>query len=674
MTKRIAVSDSQPVVGLYGSGALLCGVRRALADMPYHVMSTLHDLEEHSDRCALVVHCADRWQMSSQLAVNARAIAHQTPLLQAYAEFGTGIVGPFVLPGEPGCVHCVYLRRMALAANADDITRLAKRVEASETPAATHPWLVALTVDALAQLVRREITAYLLSPHDVSTYHALIHLDLATWHLMRHRFLPDPHCPDCGQQVPDTAQAATIALESRPKPMPWSYRIRDLAPQDTQLRERYVDQHVGLINVLAQDVRVPWAVAIAQAGFNFEGTWQRQLPGTGRTLSYQKSRVVAIAEALERYGGHYPKGKRVAVRASYRQLGDQALDPTTLGLHTPQQYDQPQFGFVPYHPDLVFNWVWGYSFQRQRSILVPQRYAYYGLPLDLHAQDNPAFVYEVSNGCALGTCLEEAILYGLLEVIERDAFLMTWYARLPLPRIDISSVPDPTVRLLVEHIEYTTGYTLYAYDATLDHAVPCTWLMVVDEQERELAPKILCGAAAHPRARETFARGLLELGTALSMVGRQFEGQRERAIQMLNNPFEVREMPDHSLLYCLPEAFDRLAFLPRTPTPYTFQDAFGDNDRQPETGDLRDDVSTIISHYLGRGFDVVVVDQTAPEHAAGGFHCAKVIVPGMLPMTFGHKYRRCAGFPRLRDLPLSLGFREYPLEDDEVNPHPHPFP
>ena len=52
------------------------------------------------------------------------------------------------------------------------------------------------------------------------------------------------------------------------------------------------------------------------------------------------------------------------------------------------------------------------------------------------------FVYETSNGCALGGSLEEAIFHGIMEVVERDSFLLTWYAKLPLPRLDLSSAND----------------------------------------------------------------------------------------------------------------------------------------------------------------------------------------------------------------------------------------
>ncbi|WP_345153771.1 hypothetical protein [Nonomuraea rubra] len=36
-------------------------------------------------------------------------------------------------------------------------------------------------------------------------------------------------------------------------------------------------------------------------------------------------------------------------------------------------------------------------------------------------------------------------------------------------------------------------------------------------------------------------------------------------------------------------------------------------------------------------------------------HAAKVIVPGTVSMTFGHRYRRVHGLPRLPGLPRVLG-------------------
>jgi ribosomal protein S12 methylthiotransferase accessory factor len=49
----------------------------------------------------------------------------------------------------------------------------------------------------------------------------------------------------------------------------------------------------------------------------------------------------------------------------------------------------------------------------------------------------------------------------------------------------------------------------------------------------------------------------------------------------------------------------------------------------------------------------------------------KVIVPGALPMTFGHGNRRVHGLLRLLEVLRLLGYRHRALLPQEVNPHPH---
>ena len=104
----------------------------------------------------------------------------------------------------------------------------------------------------------------------------------------------------------------------------------------------------------------------------------------------------------------------------------------------------PDFPFEPFDPERPINWVWGYSFSQKRPILVPEILAYYSLG------DGDGFVYETSNGGALGGSLEEANLYGIFEVVERDSFLMTWYGQLPIAGLDPYSADDLELLLLIQ--------------------------------------------------------------------------------------------------------------------------------------------------------------------------------------------------------------------------------
>ncbi|HZR43549.1 MAG TPA: YcaO-like family protein, partial [Ktedonobacteraceae bacterium] len=399
----------------------------------------------------------------------------------------------------------------------------------------------------------------------------------------------------------------------------------------------------------------------------------------GCTLRPAQSQVVSVLEVVERYAGLRPRSKRTSIRASYHQLlqdGQPVLDPTTLGLHTPEQYEQQQHShscrrLVPYHHDLVCQWVWGYSFQKQAPTLIPEHCAYYGVPI---TAENPAFVFDVSNGCALGNCLEEAIFHGMLEVIERDAFLLTWYGRLQVPRLDLQSLTDPTARLLVEHLTYHSGYTIHAFNLTLDHAISCLCLLGVDEQGWADKPKAFVAAGSHPHPEQALLKALREFAMFLAFPRQLDQQSRAQAQAMLIDASLVQHMEHHPLLYYLPEAFERLNFLYRTPCQQTFQEAFHDfYQGASEHMDLRDDLEALIVSYLRQNIDVVVIDQTAPEHLSCGLNCVKVIMPGMLPMTFGQHNRRITGFERLHQLPYTLGYQDHPLTTEEINPYPHPF-
>jgi ribosomal protein S12 methylthiotransferase accessory factor len=696
------VSKEKECIGFIGAGRLYQAVWSYLEE-EYELVSieSVEELALRKQAYSLILYCADQWHFQTQQQINQQCLTLDIPWLRAYCEFGIGIIGPCVDPKEAGCVACVETRRRASMRDATDFVLLCQQNESTQRTR-EQPWLASYGLELLAQLVVQEVCTYLNTPDRVQTRRASLYLDLDTLHCQKHRFLPEPECPACGRILPDTAEAAIITLQSRPKLSPSTYRTRSLKAHAKEIFETYVDTKTGLIPVLIKDPHFS-AMVTAWIGTSNGRESYGQMNGTGRTLNYEQSQLAAIAEALERYGGQRPKTKRTSIHASYRELlVERALDPTTLGLHTIEQYALPGFRYIPYHPDLPCSWVWGYSFQQQAPILVPKHIAYYGwlrlgtqtANADVGARpryDHPAdpeqtaFVYEISNGCALGNCLEEAIFHGILEVAERDAFLLTWYAQLSVPRIDPRSATDPEISLMLESIESASGYTIHVFNTTLDHGVPCCWVMAVDEQDRDGMPKALCAAGSHPNPEQAVLNALQELEMMVKRPFGDFQAQRQKALEMLFDPLAVTAMEHHSLLYYLPEAFERLSFLYDSPRLLqTFQEAFPAVGSARGTGsalgtipigmDLRDDLTALIDHYLARGIDVIVVDQTTPEHAAQDFRCVKVIMPGMLPMTFGHQHRRNTDFQRLYHLPAQLGYRDGPLTDADINPHPHPFP
>ncbi len=671
-----AAPQCADIVGLAGRGVLHGTLaRRLVSARPVLLVDLSLDplvggaaAHPGTGGCGAAVFAGDGWDPKLHRAFNAACRARALPWLPAYVEGGAAVIGPWTLPGQAGCAVCAQTRRYAAHQDVTEFSRLVEQF-AAECAAPSGSWLTTCGAELVAALVADELARIAVNPQRARTRNAVLRVDLAGLRVSVHPFLPDPWCAACGELPDDTEQAARIVPRPAPKASPAGYRVRPLsgAEDRDRLLTRYVDAQVGVLASLtkAGDSMFPGArvpVGLRQSLYRSNGS--------GRTLNVQAAEITAVTEALERYAGLAPCGKRTVVRASYRQLGDEALDPTSLGLHSEAQYALPGYRYQRYHHDLTLSWVWGYSFGRQRPLLVPERYAYYGIR---HREPaDRSFVSENSNGCALGGCLEEAILYGLLEVAERDAFLLTWYARLPAPRVEVASLRGRTTALIIERIEHTTGHTIHVFNTTMEQRIPCVWVMAVDEQDRADQPKAVCAAGAHLDPERALEGALLELARLLQRAHHQYRDDRDRILAMVADPSQVREMADHAPLYYAPESFERLSFLVNTPRRQTFTESF--RDRHVPSEDLTADLHEAIERYLDTGLDVIVVDQTGPEHALEQFACAKVIVPGTLPMVFGYDHQRIHGLQRLYRVGYELGYHPRSLTHAELNPHPHPFP
>ena len=142
---------------------------------------------------------------------------------------------------------------------------------------------------------------------------------------------------------------------------------------------------------------------------------------SGQANSFAASRDLAFLEGLERYAGHAPAATGAAAGRRVRELGDRALDPRTCGVYADRTYDEDptlrRFAPAGRSPGCGGT----------RCGTTGRCWCRPGWCTTAPASPRDNFVFECSNGCATGSCLEEAVLFGLLELVERDAFLLGWY-------------------------------------------------------------------------------------------------------------------------------------------------------------------------------------------------------------------------------------------------------
>ncbi|MEU2665141.1 TOMM precursor leader peptide-binding protein [Micromonospora sp. DT46] len=583
------------------------------------------------------------------------------PVLPVRAELDRLVIGPWEVAGERGCARCAERRRGL--ANPTQRGESEVRNRHAARLAEPSPLLTREAATVAAALVADDLRAHAEGRVPRSRA-AIVKVDLRELTVTVHRMLPYPRCEVCGPEWVDEPDHALADRRVIPTHRPGSPRGRDLVAELDALVDTYVDPRTGIVRKLADHTLGGQIVTVAElAGSVGERN------GYGRAPQRRASRTTALLEALERFSA-VPGDRRSVTVGSYHDLADRALDPRTLGLHPAEAYAEPDVVFEPFDPDRAYRWTWGWSFLRQSPLLVPETLAYYGnYP---HGPDGHGFVYEISNGCALGSSLEEAVLYGTLEVAERDAFLLAWYARLPLPEMDLGTL-DVEAALQVASLRAETGYRIRLFDMTAEQGIPAVWALAT-APAGSAGAALVCTAGAHVSGERATRAALAELGGTLIGAVRQSADPDvlARAARMVDDPSAVREMEDHQVLYYDPRAASRLSFLTgRTPTR-------GLGAVGVDTGDFdHDDIGAltraVVDRYVRLGMDVVVFDQTPEELRHTGLHAAKVLVPGTLSMTFGHRYRR-TDLPRLREARRRWGLTDKLLADADINPHPHPFP
>ena len=643
------------VVVVVGKGLLADHVCEELSTQ-YQIVRSIDFEAGVPEATDLVLVLQDAWNPSVHQKAEEVLRPTGIPWLRGFISFGEGVVGPLVRSDTQGCSQCAEIRRLMAGRDRKEMWEMQQKL-AADGGVSRDAWASRSGLLQIAHLLGAEVRRILLGDQVHSEGRVCL-INLKTLKSSWHAFLPDPLCPVCSPLPDDSRTAARISLKPSPK-IEGSYRCRSMDDLNKVLVKDYLDHRTGVLNGKMYDLVPPFAdVAVNLPLFTGdEGV-------AGRTHSYALSELTAILEGLERSCGISPRGKRTVVYDCFNNLRDQALNPIKVGVHAKEQYARPGFPFKPFNPDSPMNWVWGYSFLQERPILVPELLAYYSL------ECGQGFVYETSNGCALGGSLEEAIFYGILEVVERDSFLMTWYAELPLPRLDPYSANDQELQLMIDRVRAVAGYDLYFYNSTMEHGIPSIWAMAKNKKQKGL--NIICAAGAHLDPVRAVKSAVHELAGMMLTLDEKLEANEEEFVRMLQDSSLVQKMDDHGMLYGLPQAQERLQFLLDDDRPLrTFDEEFKWKSRNK---DLTDDLQDILQKFRRLNLDVIVVDQSTSETKRNGLYCVKVLIPGMLPMTFGHHLTRVTGLERVLRVPMELGYRKKPLTFEQLNPHPHPFP
>ena len=489
----------------------------------------------------------------------------------------------------------------------------------------------------------------------------IVSLDLLGSTIARHYVAARPQCPACGRKaLRDPRRApAPVELGGGGKLVMTSGGYRSVSSRATVARFRkHVSPLTGVLSRLERiDADLPMNTNyFATHNFSARPETVDELKAGlsggsfGKGATAEQGEASGLMEAIERYSGIF-QGDEIRARRRFTDFapGD-AISPNDVLLYSAAQargVPAPASGageapaMAPFDRSADIEWspVWSLRDQRFRYLPTSLLYFFYRGP-------GPYQVHADSNGCAAGNTLEEAIVQGFLELVERDAYAIWWYNRSQRAEVDLGQFDDPYIRDLKIQLAQT-GRRLWLLDVTSDLGIP-TFITIAHWME-DGQEFVDFGSGAHFDARIAALRAMTELNQFLSiglMGGRSAnplsQEAREQASHDGGPVFRLRDHP----------------YLTPTGASIIRPDANTDFGQL----DTREQVKACVRLAERAGLDFLVVDQTRPDIEAP---VVRVIVPGLR-----HFYRRF-GPGRLYDVPVKLGLRDRPLAEHELNPlHP----
>ncbi len=580
--------------------------------------------------------------------LNRQHLSEHTPWLLVQPSGIFPLVGPVFSPGKSACWTCLAERMKRNR----EVKALLDRRQARCV--AVSPLARDTFGQSAIQLAAVEIAKAIATDFRTKLSDHIISLDLLGSTIVKHYVAVRPQCPTCGRkELRDPGRApAPIELGAGGKLVMTSGGYRTVSPTATVARFR---KHVSpLTGVVSRLERIEADLPLNTNYFathNFAprpetvGELKAGLSGGsfGKGSTADQGEASALMEAIERYSGSF-QGDEIRVTRRFTDFpsGDAILSNDVM-LFSDAQYRRdraPTIGpdkapamLAPFDRSAEIEWspVWSLRDERFKYLPTSLLYFFYKGPA---AEQVPAD----SNGCAAGNTLEEAIVQGFLELVERDSYAIWWYNQLQRAEVDLGQLDNSYVHdLQIQLAE--TGRRLWVLDVTSDLGIPS--FVAVTHWMENSQEQIEFGSGAHFDTRIAVLRAMTELNQFLS-IG--LIGGRNAEKSSHDGSSELR-LGDHPYL---------------TPS--------GNPLVRPDFGskfgrlDKREQVMACVRLAKREGLDFLVLDQTRPDIEVP---VVRVIVPGLR-----HFYRRFAP-GRLYDVPVKLRLRDRPLLENELNPlHP----
>ncbi len=387
---------------------------------------------------------------------------------------------------------------------------------------------------------------------------------------------------------------------------------------------------------MAGQYRLPFTTAFARVSSIIDKDWS-----CGRAVSPKLAQIKATAEARE--WAACGSISDLLVQAKFADL-ETAIDPRHIIKFHPAQYRLKGFPFKPFSKEIEYAWVEGKDELLGSKVHILADCVYY--PFSPQA---PRYAHASSSGVAAHPEKQQAIKNGVLELVERDAFMIFYLAQIFSPTVSEKTLPNG-IQGRINNLR-KIGFDVWIKDYSIDLA-PVVFIFI---QNEDIA-FTTCAGCSNFNIEEALDHALMEIES--SVLCRLANGA--------SKPIELSKVHlpcDHGRLYEQRRFFRKADFLKYSQNLVAFQ----------EVGQrVAQSWQELLNRFVAKGWSLVTVTLNLADEFGGnsGLHIVRSIVPGMVPISFGYREVPCA-MERVYRVAKEIGGLSISYRNMPTFPHPY---
>jgi ribosomal protein S12 methylthiotransferase accessory factor len=381
-----------------------------------------------------------------------------------------------------------------------------------------------------------------------------------------------------------------------------------------------------------------------------------ELPITaGTSLNKDRAMAKAIGEAIERYcAAIYSRDNMTW--GCYSELKKKAVHPAQLRLFTSEQLDSKGFTLKGFTTETPVWWTMAQQLKNGTEILIPAGFIYCPYFFDKN-QGEFAICEMMSTGLASHISFQAAALNGILEVIERDNFMLTWCFKIAHPQIALDSLTDSHLNLL--NAFRKQGYSIKVLHAKFETGVSTIICVMKGNNSANVPFIVSCATHLNP------VHGITKCLEELALMERFCKRAMISSSFLKSTPAneKVSSLVDHIYYWLNPDRLDHANFLISSKKEVALKDL-----ANHEQGDVQLDLKELSNRIHRCGFDLYASDITTEDIESLGLKVVRILIPDLMPLNTSHR-NLALGSNRFTSFRNKMNVDSSTL----INTFPHPF-